>query len=208
MKIGIIGAGNVGGTLGTAFLKAGHQVVFGVLDPADPKVVELVQKTGATAALSTNIAPAVDVLLLATPWPATQAAVQNAGDLTGKIVLDVTNPVTPDLSHLDPANNFSAGEQVAAWAPGARVVKIFNTVGFPVMADPRFGGEQATLLYAGDDAEAKKVAAQLASEIGFAPQDIGPLTEARWLETFAMLWIRMALFHGFGTGFAFKLIRR
>ncbi len=210
MKIGIIGAGNVGGTLGKAFLLAGHDVTFGVLDPAAPKVQQLIASTGnkAKAVLAAGIAPVVEIVLLATPWPATQAAIQQAGDLTGKIILDVSNPVTADLSGLDPVNTFSAGEQIAAWAPTAKVVKIFNTIGFPVMADPRFGEDRASLLFCGDDAEAKKIAAQLATEIGFVPHDIGPLTEARWLETFALLWIRMGVFHGFGTGFAFKLIRR
>jgi len=87
-------------------------------------------------------------------------------------------------------------------------VKIFNTTGFNNMADPKYGAEAATMFYAGDDAEAKAIAAKLAGEIGFDPVDAGPLINARLLELLAMLWIYLAFVQKQGREIAFKLLRR
>ena len=91
---------------------------------------------------------------------------------------------------------------------GARVVKIFNTTGFSNMENPEYGEGRSMMLYCGDDAQAKEVAAQLATELGFEPYDVGPLTEARLLEPFALVWIHLAVLQGMGSGFAFRLMRR
>jgi predicted dinucleotide-binding enzyme len=96
---------------------------------------------------------------------------------------------------------------VAQWAPGAKVVKIFNTVGYNVMANPSFPAGPATLFYAGDDPAAKKVAHDLAAQIGFDPADAGPLSKSRVLEYFAILWIGLA-YGGYGREIAFQLMRR
>ena len=209
MKIGIIGAGSVGGTLGTAWARKGHSVLFGVRDSSAPEWKELLNRAGASAKAGTVAdAGACDVVVLATPWEANQPAIQSAGDLTGKVLLDCTNPLLPDLSGLTLAHTTSGGEKVAAWAPGARVVKIFNTTGFGNMANPLYGGEPAGMLYCGDDAAAKKVAAQLAVDLGFDPIDAGPLTQSRLLEPFALLWITLAVKQGLGMDFAFRLMRR
>ena len=178
MRIGIIGGGNVGGTLGRAWAQRGHEVTFGSRDPNSRKIQELIASTGGAGKAAT-IPEAVanaEVVAVATPWPATQAAIESAGDLSGKILLDCTNPLAPDLS-LEFGHTTSGGEQVSAWARSARVVKIFNTTGFENMADPGYGDQACTMFYAGDDSEAKSVAAQLAREIGFDPVDAGPPVE-------------------------------
>ena len=126
----------------------------------------------------------------------------------GKILLDCTNPLLPGLGGLEVGQNTSGAESVAQWAPGARVVKIFNTVGYNIMANPAFGNERASMLLCGDDAEAKRVASGLAEDAGFEPVDAGPLTQARLLEPFALLWITMALKYGHGREMAFRLLRR
>lgn len=149
-----------------------------------------------------------EVILLATPWDATQDALTSAGDLSGKILIDATNPLLPGLAGLSIGTTTSAGEKVAEWAKGARVVKAFNTVGFNIMADPSFPGGQPALFYCGDDSEAKKVVARLASELGFEALDAGPLTQCRVLEPFGMLWISLAVKHGFGREIGFKFMRR
>jgi len=210
MKIAIIGAGNVGGTLGAGWANRGHEVVFGVRDAADPKLEELLARAGgqARAARVNDAAAAAEVVALTVPWPAAQDALRSAGDLRGKILFDCTNPLKPDLSGLAVGEKVSGAEQVAAWAPGARVVKIFNTTGFPNMANPEYREGRSMMLYCGDDAQAKKVAAQLAAELGFEPYDVGPLTEARLLEPFALVWIHLAVLQKMGTGFAFRLMRR
>ncbi len=210
MRIGIIGAGNVGGTLGRAWAKKGHQVMFGVRHPADPKLRELLAQIGAGSSAGTvaEAAAAAELVALATPWGATQAALRSAGNLAGKIVLDCTNPVAPDLSGLAVGHTTSGGEQVAAWAPGARVVKIFNTTGAGNMANPRFGAEAATMFFAGNDPAAKAVATRLAADLGFDPVDAGPLSAARLLEPLAMLWIHLAHVQQLGVNIAFRLMQR
>jgi NADPH-dependent F420 reductase len=210
MKIGTIGAGNVAGTLGRAWAAKGHDVVFGVRDPRGPKVQELVKATGgkARAASPAEAAAHGEVVLLATPWAATRAALRGAGDLSGKVLVDATNPLAPDLSGLALGHTTSAGEEVARWAPGAKVVKAFNTIGAQHMADPRFGTQSASMLICGDDAAAKKTVLGLAEVLGFDPVDAGPLTQARLLEPLAMLWISLAYASGHGPDIAFKLLRR
>jgi 8-hydroxy-5-deazaflavin:NADPH oxidoreductase len=210
MKIGILGAGNVGGTLGSAWARAGHDVCFGSRQPNDARIADLVKSAGARASAVTpsDAVARGDVVLIATPWDATRQALTDVGRLSGKILLDATNPLQGGLAGLDFAGGRSGAEQVAAWAPGARVVKIFNTVGFNVMANPRFGAERASMLYCGDDGDAKKIAAELAAAIGFDPVDAGPLAEARWLESFALLWIRLAVVNGQGREIAFRLMKR
>ena len=116
MTIGIIGAGNVGGTLGTGWAKKGHSILFGVPDLSSPSVKAALERAGASAkAGSVADAGACEVVVLATPWEATQSAIQNAGNLTGKVVLDCTNPLLPDLSGLALGTTTSGGEQVAGW---------------------------------------------------------------------------------------------
>jgi len=145
--------------------------------------------------------------VLATPWAGTEDALRNAGDLSGRIVLDCTNPLSPDMSGL--VGDKSAAEQVASWAKGAKVVKIFNSTGFKNMDNPKYGDDRVTMFYCGDDAEAKKVAAGLAEGLGFEAVDAGPLSEARSLEYLALLWIHLAYGPAkLGPGIAFKLVRR
>ena len=210
MKIAIIGAGSVGGTLGTAWANRGHEVVFGVRDAADAKLKELLARGDgkARAAGIKDAAAAAEVVALTVPWPAAQDALRSAGDLRRKILLDCMNPLKPDLSGLTVGHTTSGAEHVTTWAPGARVVKIFNTTGFPNMANPEYREGPSMMLYCGDDAQAKTLAAQLAAELGFEPYDVGPLTEARLLEPFALVWIHLAVLQKMGTGFAFRLMRR
>lgn len=210
MKIAIIGAGNVGGTLGKGWSKAGHEVIFGVRDTSDSKLKELLAAAGgrAKAASVKEAAASAEVAALTVPWGAAQDALKSAGSLKGKILLDCTNPLKPDLSGLTHGSTTSGGEQVAAWAPGARVVKIFNTTGAGNMGNPAYPGGPSVMLYCGDDPDAKKTAAQLAADLGFDPYDAGPLQEARLLEPFALTWIHLAVFQKLGTNFAFRLVKR
>lgn len=210
MKIGIIGAGNVGGALGKGWSKKGHSVVFGVRDPEDASLQPLLKDAGknARAASVKDAAQSSEVVALATPWPATQDAIRNAGDLKNKILFDCTNPLKPDLSGLEVGLTTSAAEQVAGWATGARVAKIFNTTGSNNMENSRYPEGAATMFYCSDDAEAKKVAHQLAADLGFEPIDAGGLAVARLLEPYAMLWIHLAIRQGMGREFAFRLMRR
>lgn len=210
MRIAIIGAGNVGGTLGRAWAAKGNEVAFGVRSPNDAKVQALVSAAGKSASAATvkEAAAGAEVVVLATPWDATQAALEDAGDLRGKVLIDATNPLKPDLSGLTIGLSTSGGEQVAEWASGAKVVKAFNTIGAIHMADGRFGAQCAGMFLCGDDAGAKATVSRLASELGFDPVDCGPLTQARLLEPLGMLWISMALAYGAGPNIGFALLRK
>lgn len=191
MRIGIIGAGKVGRTLGATFVAAGHSVVFGVRAPADPKHEGAPGPVLGTA----DAARAAELILLCTPWTAAEDALRAAGDLAGKVLVDATNPIGPGfvLTH---GREDSGAEQVARWAPGARVVKAFNTVGREVMANPRFGDRAALLWLCGDDAVAVETVAGLARGIGFDPMPLGPMKRARLIEPAALLWISVAMQRG------------
>lgn len=210
MKIGIIGAGNVGSALARGWIAKGHEVRFGVPNPTSDKTRALVTDLGAQATAG-SVAEAAgfgEVLALAVPWQAAQDAVQHAGNLAGKILLDCTNPLKADFSGLEIGHTTSAGEMVAQWAAGAHVVKIFNTTGANIMADAQFSSQLPAMFYCGDDVTAKQVAAQLAAELGFDPVDAGPLTQAPLLEAVAWLWITMAFKYSAGTNIAFALLKR
>ena len=210
MKIGIIGSGNVGGALVTRWAKGGQQVIFGSRDPGADDMKQLLARAGSNARAATlqDAAKSGDVLLVATPWPVTREIVQGLGDLSGKVIIDAVNPLQPDLSGVAVGTSTSGGEQVAGWARGAKVVKAFNTVGSNIMENPSFGQDRPVLFYCGDDAGAKSTVKQLAGELGFDATDAGPLTQARVLEPFALLWITLALKQGLGRDIAFKLLRR
>jgi predicted dinucleotide-binding enzyme len=208
MNLGILGSGNVGGTLGRRWSAGGHRVIFSSRDPQSAEMQKLAAEAGATSASTAEAARASEILLLSTPWPAAQEVLKSCGDLSGKVLIDATNPLLPDLSGLAVGTTTSSAEQVAAWAKGARVVKAFNTVGFNVMQNPKFGGGSAVMFYCGDDAAAKATVHGLASELGFDARDAGPLSQARLLEPFALLWISLALKYGLGREFGFQLLTR
>ncbi len=210
MNISIIGSGNVGGTLGSRWAKAGHKVTFGTRDPNAADIKSLLEESGTNGSAASNqeAASRSDVLLVATPWGPTRQIVESLGDLSGKVVIDVTNPLNKDFSGLEIGTTTSAAEQVAQWAKGAKVVKAFNTVGFNIMADTKFPNGRVAMFYCGDDEKAKATVQQLAEELGFEPLDAGPLRQARLLEPFAMLWISLALAYGYGRDFAFQMLRR
>jgi 8-hydroxy-5-deazaflavin:NADPH oxidoreductase len=176
--------GNAGSALGRSWAEAGHQVTFCVRDPNDARKRAEAGKAKAALGPLGDAAKAESVLL-AVPWSAVRDALKAARDLSGKVLLDCTNPVTPELTHLTIGHSTSAGEEVARLAPQARVVKIFNTNGAMNMAHPDYGCHKVTMLYAGDDEGANRVAAGLAEQIGFEPLYLGPLKEARLLEPLA-----------------------
>jgi len=211
MNIAIIGSGNVGGTLGSRWAKLGHKITFAVRKPEDPKIRKVLDAAGPNAH-ATTIPEAVKdapVVVLTTSWEGTQDALKSAGNLSGKILIDATNPLFQDLQRgLVIGHTTSGGEQVAAWSPGARVVKAFNTTGAGNMANPKFGADAATMFICGDDAEAKATVTKLSNELGFETCDAGPLSAARYLEPLAMLWIHQAYALCWGPNFALKVIRR
>ena len=208
MEIGIIGSGRVGGTLGRRLVEQGHDLVFGVRNTQSAKVQSLLRELGgkARAVPVAEVSATTDIVFLTTPWEAAEQAIAGAGDLTGKILVDCTNPIGPD--GLLVGTTTSAGEMIAGWAKGAAVVKAFNTTGSDNMANPQYGGVAVTMFICGDDRESKQVVGSLAKQIGFEVVDTGSLKTARYLEPLAMLWVHLVYNEFFGIDIAFKLIRR
>lgn len=209
MRITVLGTGDVGGTLGKRWADKGHQIIFGSRNPRRADVCKLLAEAEPNAQ-ATGYAQAVeaaDVSVLATPWDAARPVLESIGDWTGRILIDCTNPLTPDLQ-LAVGTTTSAAEQIAGWAQGAYVVKAFNNTGWNNMADPIYHGERVTMFICGDNAEAKDIATGLAEDLGFEVIDAGGLILARCLEPLALLWIQLAVVRKLGTNIAFKLLRR
>jgi 8-hydroxy-5-deazaflavin:NADPH oxidoreductase len=204
MKIAVIGAGNVGKALGNAWARRGHDLSYGVRQPGDAKYQGL--KTASVA----EAAQAAETILLATPWDATEAALTSAGDLTGKLLLDATNPLSlgPQGIGLAVGHTISGGELVAGWAKNAAVFKTLDTPGFNNMENSGGYAQKPVMFFAGDDSAKRATVAALIADLGFEPVDAGPLNNARLLEPYGMLWIDLALRRGQGRDIAFALMKR
>jgi 8-hydroxy-5-deazaflavin:NADPH oxidoreductase len=152
----------------------------------------------------------VDVIVLATPFGAVDAALAAAGDLSGKILVDCTNPLRMGAAGLELSLGFdrSAAEYVASLAPGASVFKTLNQVGFEVMANTIGYAANPATFVAGDDEARKPAVMQLMSDLGFQAVDAGGLVLARLLEAFGMLWSHMALNRKIGRDNAFAYLPR
>ena len=208
MDVAIIGAGRVGTTLGAAWKSQGHRILFGVRNPQDSKSNRLVAD-GYNVGMAAEVTSQADVVLLATPWRATKNAIQSAGDLSGKVVIDCTNPLKGSLAGLDVPQNTSAAQQIAEWARGARVYKAFNQTGTENMASPVFGSQRAVMFVCGDEQAGKDIVMQLVSDVGFEAVDAGRLESARKLEELALLWIYLGANHpDLRRQFAFSILRR
>lgn len=207
-SISIIGAGNVGMALARAFTQLGDPVILGVPEPG--KYLEAVQALGPKARVAT-VAEAVaasERVILAVPHAALPAIAQGVRDWQGKILVDATNPLAPGLAGLTVGTTSSGAEVLAGLARGARVVKAFNTTGAENMGDSRYPGGRPCMPVCGDDADARRQVLALAGRLGFDPVDMGPLSAARYLEPWAMVWIHLAFKQGQGRQFAFGLLRR
>lgn len=200
MRIGILGAGNIGGTLGKKWAAVGHRVMFGVRAPDSDEVQQLVQGLGGQAHAG-SISEAVafgDVVVIAVPAAAVKQVVHDGRDWAGKLVIDATNRFNPPLPSLT--------EDLAMWAEGARIVKAFNSAGFEVLESPDFEGQHADTFICGDDADAKGVVTKLAEELGIGVVDAGPLASAPMLDSLCRLWIELS--RTIGRDHAFKVLTR
>lgn len=205
-KIGIIGAGNMGRAFATQLAAAGHDGTITATDTAHAEEAAVKAGANARAVRPDAIARDTDVLILAVPYAAAGDALRGAGDVTGKTIVDISNPVTPDYSGLALGFTTSAAEEIQKAVPTAKVVKAFNTI-FAQVLGAAPDRTRAQVLYAGDDAGAKAIARTLATDLGFDAIDAGPLTRARELEHLALLWISLA-FGGVGREIAFRLVKR
>lgn len=209
MKIAIIGAGAVGSSLGSAWAKRGHDIVFGVRDVNKPALKSLCKDIGTSALPGPEAAAAGDIVVLALPWDGAEASIKALGDLSGKTVIDCTNPLgfEDGALFLDRGYTSSGGEAVASWLPGASVVKGLNQVPAEMMSDNSRLAGQPVQFIAGDDESAKATAKALIEELGFEVLDAGALVQSRILEPFGMVFINQALMRGMGRDWAFGILR-
>lgn len=213
MKIGILGTGVVGQSLGLGFAGRGHDVMMGTRDPGGGKLGDWLAKAGGRARAGTFAEAAAfgELVVLATAWSGTENALRlaGAGNLEGKVVIDVTNPLDFSAGAPRLALGFSdsGGEQVQRWLPGAKVVKAFNIITAGEMVDPDFPCGPPTMFICGNDEGARQAVSGICADFGWEVVDTGGIEGARLLEPLAMLWITHGIRSGAWTH-AFKLLRK
>lgn len=205
MRILVVGAGKVGGTLGQRWLAHGHDVLLAVPDP-DKSNYSALPKDRMRRADGRHGA---ETVVLATPFAAAKSAIEALGDLRGALLIDCTNPlaVGPKGPYLSVGHMTSGAELIAGVAKGASVFKTLNQTGAENIADAEAYYPKPVMFVAGDEARRKPTVLGLVSELGFHAVDAGPLSSARLLEPLAMLWIELAMKRGHSRDFAFALVK-
>lgn len=205
MKIAIIGTGNVGGALATAWSKAGHTVYLGVQDINNFKGKELLQNASTSVHIVAQAVELAEIILIATPAMAAIEVAQSLGDTTGKIIIDSMNIIMGR----GPAGFNNTSSAILANTACTDIVKCFNTTGYNNMANPVYNDQPIDMFMAGESIKAKQAARQLALDAGFAEcYDMGGNDMFALMEQFAMVWINLAMFRGLGRNIAFKLLHR
>jgi NADPH-dependent F420 reductase len=203
MNISILGTGNMATGLAALFAKAGHTVTLGSRDADKATTVAGKLGNGIVGAALADAAGRADLVVLAVPYDAAADVIAAAGDLSGKVLVDITNPMTADYAALTIGHTTSAAEEIQRLAPTAKVVKAFNTVFASVLqAGGKATDRPVTVFVAGDDADARKAVSGLAAGAGFEPLETGGLVSARYLEPLAGLNIALAYGLGLGTDIA------
>ena len=199
--------------MGTGFAKSlaktNHEVFIGSREPE--KAEKMAQELGGNLKEGSykEAVEFADLVILAVPWDVEKDIVRNLGDASGKILVDICNPLTKDFSGLDVGFTTSAAEEIAKLASGAKVVKAFNTIFAEVLQQSlKFEEGRANVFICGDDRDAKEKVSQLVKDIGYEPVDCGALSAARWVEPLGMLNINLGYMQKIGTNIAFRLMRK
>jgi 8-hydroxy-5-deazaflavin:NADPH oxidoreductase len=208
MKVGILGSGLMGAKLGTIFARAGHKVVFSY-SHSDKKLERLARGAGSNASAGTpaDAARNADVLLLAVHWSRLDDVLKRAGNLAGKVIVSCSMPMNSTDTDLAVGHTSSGAERLAKKVPKARVVQAFNTVPSEVLFsafEKCRRKNRPSLVYCGDNARAKRVAAKLITDVGFEPIDIGALRMARYSEPFTMIIAQQAYETRRGAALAYR----
>jgi 8-hydroxy-5-deazaflavin:NADPH oxidoreductase len=211
MRVGILGSGLMGGKLGTIFARAGHEVVFSARKKS--KLEKLAREAGNNARAGTpnEAAKDADAVLLAVHWSRVDDVLKQAGNLSGKVIITCSLPMSADDTKLVIAHTSSGAEALAKKIRKADVVSAFGTVPSEVLLDV-FGAKRrtrrrASLVYCGDNQDAKRVAANLIRDVGFEPVDAGPLRIARYLEPFSLAIAQLAYEGDEGPEIAYRIER-
>ena len=211
MRIGILGSGLMGGKLGTILARAGHEIVFSYAR-SEQKLKRLAAEAKGKARHGTprEAAQEADAVFLAVHWSRVDDVLKQAGDVSGKTIVSCSLPMNADDTGLAIAHTSSGAEVLAKKIPRARVVSAFNTVPSEVLFGvfaARRKARKPSLVYCGDDARSKEIAAKLIRDVGFEPVDAGPLRIARYTEPFALLIAQLAYEGTAGPELAYRFER-
>ena len=205
MKIGIVGTGNVGGTLAIKLAAAGHEVRLGVRNTSGYKGQERLAHHPITAHSIAEAVALSEVIILATPAAYAATVATSLGDTTDKVIIDTMNIVMG----AGPEGYNNTSEAILDHTKTQDVVKCFNTTGFNNMDNPLYDGVVIDNFVAGDSAKGKEIAKTLSKDIGFAEcYDVGGNDKFQLMEQFAFFWINLAMFQGQGREIGFKLLKR
>lgn len=198
MNITILGAGNIGGTLGAKWAAAGHRIIFGVRDPNSPKTQAALAKVNAQTLPIPEAIVAGEVILFSLPWAAVPETVAaNVAALSGKILIDATNNFAGPI-----INNLAALQT----APGATVFRAFNSLGWEHFENPNAGGVQTDHFYTGPDGETRARVEKLIEEIGVRAVWVGAHDHVQIVDNLGALWVTLAFQRGWGRGLVLKLV--
>lgn len=204
MDIAIIGTGNVGGALAKNLAKAGHSIFLGLRNQEDFKGKHLLQLANITAYSIAEAVQKAEVIIVSAPAQFAIDIAISLGDVSGKVIIDTMNAV-----FMKPGTFSTSSEAILANCNTQDVVKCFNTTGFENMSDPNYNGVPIDMFMAGDSEKGKRIARQLALDIGFAEcYDFGGNDKFGLIEQFALSWINLAIMQKQGRNIAFKVIRR
>ncbi len=201
MKIAVIGAGNVGGTLAKRFADAGHTVVLGVRNQDDPKVKILLSDKLSAKSIS-EAAREAEVIVTAAYPTATKEIAEQLGDVKNKVIIDVMNTFRGA-----PVPHKTTAEALLAWTNSKDVVRCFNTTGWQNMENPTYNGEGIDMFVAGDSKRGKALATKLAKEIGFGQvYDLGGNDAFELMENIVITWVGLS--QKLGRDIALKILKR
>ena len=211
MKIAFVGYGQVGAPLADHLQRIGHEVTLAAKDPTSDSVRKaLARNASLRVAAPKDATRDAEVVFLATPFAANGAAVTAIADeLRGKILVDCTNPVGPNLSH--GLNNAQSGSaMVQTLVPDAKVVKAFTIYGFENFEDSAYPAYDVrpVMMYCGEDAAAKAIVGDLIRQLGWEPLDVGGLNQALHLEHMTLLWVRMVRVDGHSPNMVWAVLKR
>lgn len=211
MRIAFIGYGQVGGPLADHLQRLGHDVTLAAANPSSESVQKAVAKNPSLkVAAPKDAVSAAEVVFLATPFHANEAALNAvAEELKGKVLVDCTNPVGPDLTHgLD--NRESGSEMIQALAPDTKVVKAFTIYGFENFEDSSYPSYNVkpVMMYCGREPAAKEIVGNIIAQLGWQPLDVGGLEQALHLEHMTLLWVRMVRVNGHSPNMVWAVLKR
>jgi predicted dinucleotide-binding enzyme len=201
MNITILGAGNIGGTLGKKWAAARHTIFFGVRDTPSPKTQAALTGVDARALPIPEAIAAGEVILFSLPWAAVPVIAQVYGpSLNGKILIDATNNFAGPV-----INNLVA---LQAAAPNAHVFRAFNSLGWEHFENPMAGGVQTDHFYTGPEGEFRQTIHQLITEVGVRPIWVGDNDRIQIVDNIGALWVTLAFQRGWGRRIALKLVEK